>query len=695
MARPKKPLAETYERIKEASIERNREASRQSRDIGPIPPVANPERRAEGEGSFRRWCEIYFPETFTLEWSPDHLRVIEMIEQVVTHALMFAIAMPRGSGKTSLCEKAVLWAAMGGMHKYIYLIGATEDKAKQMLDNLKAELSSNQRLLEDFPEVCFPIHSLQGESRRCMGQICEGEKTNIGWGADQIIFPTIPGSISSECVITVTGITGNIRGAKHTRSDGKSVRPTLAVIDDPQTDATAASNTDTNKRLKVLNGAIMGLAGPGKRMAAIVPCTVIQEGDLADQILNRETNPQWQGDRCRMVYEFPDNEALWEEYAEIRREGFRGGDRGAAATEFYRQHREEMDRGARVAWEARHDPDELSGLQHAMNLKIRNEAAFFAEYQNEPMPMEETESTMMSADEISAKVNNLDRNAVPVGCEWVTAFIDVQGDVLFWMVAAWTQDFTGYVLDYGTFPEQRKRYFSLRDLSPSLSEVYPNAGEEGRIFAGLKSLSDELLSRTWQRDDGTDMRLDRLLIDAGYKGDTVFQAVRQSAHAARITPSLGRSITASNVPMEEYHKRAGERLGFHWLLRPNTSRTMRHLLIDVNFWKTFVHARLGVSMGDAGCLSLYGSKPANHRLLADHLISEYRIRTEGRGRSLEEWKLLPSKPDNHWFDCMVGVAAAASICGASLDAAKAFAPEPSGKKRMTLSEIQARKRLGA
>ena len=47
----------------------------------------------------------------------------------------------------------------------------------------------------------------------------------------------------------------------------------------------------------------------------------------------------------------------------------------ADATEFYRQHREAMDAGAVVAWPERYNHDELSAIQHAMNLKLQDEAA--------------------------------------------------------------------------------------------------------------------------------------------------------------------------------------------------------------------------------------------------------------------------------------------------------------------------------
>ena len=47
-------------------------------------------------------------------------------------------------------------------------------------------------------------------------------------------------------------------------------------------------------------------------------------------------------------------------------------------------------------------------------------------------------------------------------------------------------------------------------------------------------------------------------------------------------------------------------------------------------------------------------------------MAEYRVRTEARGRKVDEWKLPRSKPDNHWFDCLVGCAVAASMLGASV-----------------------------
>ena len=182
-------------------------------------------------------------------------------------------------------------------------------------------------------------------------------------------------------------------------------RPSLVVLDDPQTDESARSPSQCATRESILAGAVLGLAGPGKKISGIMPCTVIRPDDMADNILDRDKHPDWNGERTKMVYTFPTNQKLWDEYARVRAEGLRQGDGGKAATEFYREHQSEMDAGAAVAWPVRFNHDELSAIQHAMNLKLQDEAAFYAEYQNEPLPVERAHSAELTADQIAGKIN--------------------------------------------------------------------------------------------------------------------------------------------------------------------------------------------------------------------------------------------------------------------------------------------------
>ncbi|NLF17735.1 MAG: hypothetical protein GX595_10825 [Lentisphaerae bacterium] len=678
-----------YEAMKEAARARNAALSAAGRDIGDLPEVVDPERRARCRTSFRGFCDAYFPQTFHLEWSPDHLRVIGKIEQAVLHGGLFAMAMPRGSGKSSLAECACLWAMLYGHRYFVTLIGSDEGHALGMLDSIKTELESNDLLLEDFPAVCYPIHSLEGIANRCSGQLYKGNRTQIGWTANEIVLPTIAGSEASGAIIRVAGITGRIRGMKFKRPDGQTVRPSLVILDDPQTDESARSLSQCANRERILAGAVLGLAGPGKKISGIMPCTVIRPGDMADRILDREKHPEWNGERTKMVYAFPSAEKLWEKYAEVRAESLRQHGDLSEATAFYLARREEMDEGADVAWAARFNHDEASALQHAMNLRLQDEAAFWAEYQNEPLPENVGDDEQLTVDEIARKLNGHRRGEIPIGCNHLTMFVDVQGKLLFWAVCAWESDFTGYLVDYGAFPDQGRRYFTLRDATPTLLEVKRGAGLEGSIYAGLEALTGKLLAKEWQRDDGAMIKIGRCLVDAnwGTSTDVVYQFCRQSPHAAVLFPSHGRYVGASSTPFAEYKKKQGDRVGLNWRI-PNVrgKRAIRHVLFDTNYWKSFIHARLTVPMGDRGCLSLYGRDPVAHQLFAEHLTAEYRVKTEGRGRVVDEWKLRPEAHDNHWFDGIVGCAVAASLEGAVLPGTQEGAAPR--RERIKLSDLR-------
>ena len=237
------PEGDPYATVKERARARNAALSLAGRDIGDLPAVANPERRRLAAKDFRQFCDSYFPQTFHLPWSPDHLKVIGRIEQAVLQGGLFAMAMPRGSGKTTICECACIWAVLYGHRDFVCLIGSDEGHAMDMLESIKTELDGNDLLLADFPEVVHPIQSLDGIANRCKGQLYGGERTHIGWTAKDIVLPTMRPtgwtefvradgtSLASGAIIKVAGITGRIRGLKFKRSDGRTVRPSLVVLD--------------------------------------------------------------------------------------------------------------------------------------------------------------------------------------------------------------------------------------------------------------------------------------------------------------------------------------------------------------------------------------------------------------------------------------------------------------------------------
>lgn len=668
--------------------------TRGGQDIGECAKPKDPARRKAAEKSLRTFAETYFPQRFSLAWSPDHLSVLTRLEEAIVHGGLFALAMARGSGKTTLAEVACLWATMTGRHPFVMVLAVNATRAAELLDNMKVELLTNDTIHEDWENVTKPVRALEDRANRAKGQHSKGRKTFIRWGKTEVVLPTIKGSKASGAIIRVTGLTGGgVRGAKATRpADGASVRPSLVILDDPQDDGSAHSPYQCETRHRLIHGGVLGMAGPGKRVTAVSLCTVIAPGDLADRLLDREKSPLWTGQRYQLLPRFPERMDLWDEYAIRRADEFRGGGNGHLATAWYGQQKEVMERGALAAWPERHNPDELSAVQHAMNLFYLDRAAFAAEYQNAPLAEQLGSEGQLKADALAARLNGLEREVAPLASTRLTAYVDVQQKLLYWLVAAWADDFTGSVIAYGAYPDQARSYFTLQDAQRTLARAAPGAGLEGSIHAGLGKLADQLLLRDWRREDGTGLRIERLLIDAnwGASTDTIYNWCRTSPHAAIVMPAHGRYVGASSTPWADYKKRPGERLGTHWLISTATGkRATRHVAIDTNHWKTFVAERLQTAAGDRGALLLAGKAGADHRLLADHLTGEYRVRTEGRGRVVDEWKLRPQRPDNHWWDALVGCAAAASMQGAQLIGGQ---QETAQRRRVSWAEMQRQRR---
>jgi hypothetical protein len=317
----------------------NLNRSRADRDIADgfkaeTPTVDELAERAACERDFRRFCATYFPAAFNLAWSDDHLRAIERIESAVLDGGMFALEMPRGSGKTTLCERAALWALLYGHRRFVCMLGSTGKRAGDLLDHLKIELLFNEHLRRPFRSVCYPIRRLENNARKAIGQLFNGEQTRITWASARLTLPTMPddacdGVNVSGSIVTVAGLTGALRGQSHTLASGEVIRPELVLIDDPQTRDSAMSPSQCADRLAIVAGDVLGLAGPGRKVAALMPCTVIREGDLADRILDREKHPEWNGERTAAgnkgdeadISVAPEDAGTWADPVERRKVG--------------------------------------------------------------------------------------------------------------------------------------------------------------------------------------------------------------------------------------------------------------------------------------------------------------------------------------------------------------------------------------
>ena len=273
------------------------------------------------------------------------------------HGGLKAIAMPRGSGKSQICEGACLWAILYGHQDFVLFVGAEAQSAQEQLETIKMSLETNETLLEDFPEACYPIRCLDGIAQRANGQLYQGKRTHIRWSNDEIVLPFIEGSAQF--------IGHPPRGRHYGAHPGPSLQaarrprgaPRRGHRRRPPRRAQAPGPRRKNDyRTGVLSADIRYCAGPDKQIAAIMPCTVVCKDDMADRILDRKKHPEWRGERCKFMPSRPTNVKLWDEYADILREDMeldKGVDRANA---YYKKRRKAMDAGAVITWEHRFIP---------------------------------------------------------------------------------------------------------------------------------------------------------------------------------------------------------------------------------------------------------------------------------------------------------------------------------------------------
>lgn len=648
-------------RITEKERKRDRDAKNAARADAraiEIPQCANQKRRNAAISSLWDFGQTYFASKFYIEAAPVHRDLTTTLEKIIRDGGNEADVLPRGSAKTTWMEIAVMWAVFAGLRKFVVLVAGTGDMASGMLDSIKAEIETNEELAEDFPEICFPIRELDGIGIRGKSMTLRAQPKdiplNFEWKRGKITFPAVPDSPALGAVIRPVGIEGNLRGLKHKTPDGKTIRPDLVLIDDPQTRESASSPHQVRERLNTINGDILGLAGPRKKIAAMVAATIIQRNDVADQLTDRKLFPVWQGRRVPMVSVWPvRHEDLWmTEYAELRKAAQRAGDSEAKeATAFYVEHRAEMDNGASVYWPARFNKDEASALQHAYNLLIDyGRHVFFSEYQNDPQPLVGA-AWEITPEQVCERVSNCKRGIVPEGCGTLSLGCDVNLYGISWVLTAYTPDAAGYVIDYGKFPAGE---------SVLWKEGFPYT-EEQAIFNGLMSVfSDVIGGRVYtSADTGERVMPSVSAVDCSFKRDAVFRAVQ----SARMKFGTCQFFPIRGLSTKTYRPMNAARKGDHWHI--GEYGPAKALFANVDLWRERMQKGFLLPIGSmGGSLSLYGSDKTAHALLADHITAEQVIDVLHGDKlgMVYVWQVLPGRK-NDLADALTYTMAAASYAG--------------------------------
>lgn len=216
-----------------------------------------------------------------------------------------------------------------------------------------------------------------------------------------------------------------------------------------------------------------------------------------------------------------------------------------------------------------------------------------------------------------------------------------------------------------------KRYIALDDgtvvtryhvFTADYFEMYPERGVERGIEIGLSEWH-ETIEAGWARDGGGTELSPVNLVDSKYKPDTVLKCLRSFGQSWY--PSRGKGTTARDAYNRHYtapEKATKEILfiGNHYHIKFEAARGAFFFVVDVDYWKGFIHEGLKEVFSDErqavlrdGSISLWAAPPVEHARLVDHLLAEREIEEwDGRsGRMVRRWKQM--KKGNHWFDCMV------------------------------------------
>ncbi|HRT58257.1 MAG TPA: phage terminase large subunit family protein [Candidatus Paceibacterota bacterium] len=559
----------------------------------------------------------------------------------------YAFAAPRGDGKTSRVEAAILWAGLYGHRCCIVVVGADLGAANEIVESVKLEIRTNETLREDFPVPCWAATLAEDTALRAKGWTWAGVSLFMRWGKGGIVLPVLEGADGPGCVIVPRGLTGRLRGMR-LKVGKRAVRPDFYAIDDPQTDESAASPAQVATRENLILGAIMGSGGPAASSAAMMPCTIIKPDDLAARFLDKKRHPDWQGSTRSLIRKWPEaQKTLWKEYMNKRRE-----DGPETADAFYTANREAMDAGAAVDWPERYTRGkEQTAIQHAENLLCDlGEEVFAAEYQNQPQQIASGQYEL-TIDQILAHATDLPRLHLPERAQHLVGHADINRTGLHWCVTAFDQAMTAHVVAYGNWPPRGDLW-----AQNATAQV-----RQASIYRGLSELMGQVAAADFRRG-GAQVRPSLFLIDASYEAETVHRFCEAWRGPFRCMPAIGRAAhryrwskaTLVGRPAEQAH-----------VQRPQ-SRLCPYVMANVDHWREVAQRAWLAEVGEAGGCTIHAvANPRAHVPFAEHVTAEklaQKYETE-LGWRWEWTHAVGSHWD--WGDALTGCWVAAALEGLS------------------------------
>ena len=213
---------------------------------------ADKDRKERARNDFAFFCQTYLPHIFRKPFADFQLEIISFLENPQMKRVV--VAAPREHGKTSLIYLGyVLWSILYGKHKFIVCIGASEQRAKEQLEDIRLELENNTAILQDFGEVI---------KRATVERIDTVHTTVISRGAGQ-----------------------KLRGLVK-----RGERPDLVILDDIESEEHANSKSLRDKLKKWFYRVVMGLSQNAK---IFVIGTILHYDSLLNELITKGQELGW------------------------------------------------------------------------------------------------------------------------------------------------------------------------------------------------------------------------------------------------------------------------------------------------------------------------------------------------------------------------------------------------------------------
>jgi len=314
-------------------------------------------RRKTGEASLLSFAKLYLSHHLTITPSNAHKEIYDLLAEMNSvRGKKAAIAAPRDFGKSTLITLiSVIYSICYKKEEFIVIISNTASQAQKILENIRTELTENDALREDFPEIF--------ESA--------GRPKPPRWRQHDIIT-------RNKVEVLALGYTQPIRGRRH-----GAYRPSLVILDDIEPDEGWSTLEAAEKMKRWLNRSVLKV-GNDKTNYLLIG-TVHDSLSILGEYLSSDIHPNWMKKTYKALCTLPKHMSLWQRLWNIQnsKEVYKKKSGSSGALLFYDDHQEDMDEGAVLLWK------EKWSLYQLMELYLENEYSFMSEFQNTPYDLSE------------------------------------------------------------------------------------------------------------------------------------------------------------------------------------------------------------------------------------------------------------------------------------------------------------------